>query len=34
MDKTFDQWNIIKKAVNKNPKYNYIKERQIWYVNL
>ena len=34
MENKFDTWNNLKKQVNKKEIQRYIKERQVWYVNL
>ena len=34
MQNKFDTWNQLKKQIDKKNKEKFIKERQIWYVNL
>lgn len=34
MEKDFDQWNGIKKKLDKRKKYPSFEEKQIWWINL
>jgi len=33
-DKKFDNWNEIKKKINKNNRKFYVRPREIWYINI